>query len=539
MTKMLPELSPVGRGTHRKRHRPWVDRRLVLAAALALTTYGFVRVAPAAFQDGSPAVSLAGNHMQMLEATTADSFTPAAGPLRPTGWTAVASSQQSGYPASYVLDGNPATFWHSEYSPRLTPLPHSITIDMHALHNVAGLTYLPRQDGVSNGDIGQYSVSVSRDGKRWGSPVATGTWADDDTQKSAVFGGVLVRYVRLTALTEAGNNGPYTAAAEIRLLGEPALGPALPRTGWTVSADSQAKSFPAGYVLDGDGLTIWSTPFAGKVPRLPHHITIDMHATHTVSGLAYLPRQDGNSNGNIGQYSISLSSNGRTWSKPVATGKWADDAVQKYAVFKPRKARYVRLTALTEAGHRGPWTSAAEINILGVAPSVGIGGKWSAPIGFPLVPVSAVTLPNDKLLTFSAVDGMAFTKTEDTITNVAVLDLKTGKVTEPSQIDTHHQMFCEGLAVLPDGRVLINGGSNDKATTIYNPHTNTWAVGPLMNIPRAYEGDTTLSTGQVLTLGGSWYDSARRQERGDLHGVWCERQLARAARRAGQQDTDQ
>src|SRR5260370_4548520 len=29
-----------------------------------------------------------------------------------------------------------------------------------------------------------------------------------------------------------------------------------------------------------------------------------------------------------------------------------------------------------------------------------------------------------------------------------------------------------------------------------------------MNIPRAYEGDTTLSTGQVLTLGCSWYDGA-------------------------------
>ncbi len=482
--------------------------KLILAVAVLLAGYGFVRVGPAAFQYGTPGISLASNHMQMLEATTADSYTPAADPLRPAGWTAVASSQQGGHPASYVLDGKRATFWHSEYSPKVVPLPHSITINMHALHYVAGLTYLPRQDGVSNGNIGQYSISVSRDGKHWGSPVASGTWADDNTQKSAVFGGVLVRYVRLTALTEAGNRGPYTSAAEIRLLGGPALGPALPRNGWTVSADSQAKADPAKYILDGDGLTIWSTAYTGKVPRLPHHITIDMHRTHLISGLSYLPRQDGNSNGDIGRFSVSVSSNGRNWSKPVAAGKWADDASQKYAVFKARSARFVRLTALTEAGNRGPWTSAAEINILGVAPSVGVGGKWSAPIGFPLVPASAVLLPNDKLLTFSAVDDMAFTKTEDAITNVAVLNLRTGKVTGPAQIDTHHQMFCEGLAVLPDGRVLINGGSNDKATTIYNPYTNTWTVGPLMNIPRAYEGDTTLSTGQVLTLGGSWYDSA-------------------------------
>ena len=69
-------------------------------------------------------------------------------------------------------------------------------------------------------------------------------------------------------------------------------------------------------------------------------------------------------------------------------------------------------------------------------------------------------------------------------------------------------MFCVGLALLADGRVLVNGGSSDSATTIYDPATNTWTQGPLMNIPRAYNADTLLSTGQVLTLGGSWHDGA-------------------------------
>src|SRR5260370_15299552 len=233
-----------------------------------------------------------------------------------------------------------------------------------------------------------------------------------------------------------------------------------------------------------------------------------MPSRHVISGLSYLPRQDDSLNGTIGQYSVSVSSDGLNWGSPVASGTWADDQTEKYAVFTPTSARFVRLTALSEGGNRGPWSSAAEINIYGEGPLGGVGRRWGTPIGFPIVPVSAVMLPNDKVLTFAAGDDMAFDKTRDAITKVAILDLKTGRVTEPTDINTHHQMFCEGIAMLPDGRVLINGGSNDSATTIYNPATNTWSVGPLMNIPRAYQGDTTLSTGQVLTLGGSWYDAA-------------------------------
>jgi galactose oxidase len=455
-------------------------------------------------------MTMTGNPMPMITATAEDSFTPKMAALQSSGWTAVASDQESNYPARNAIDGNPATIWHSQFLPTALPLPHSITIDMHATNYVSGLTYLPRQDTSSNGNIGQYSISVSMDGINWGAPVATGTWTDDKSRKTAVFSSVSGRYVRLTAFTEAGNRGPWTSAAEIGLLGgEPPIGPALPRIGWTASADSEAWSYyAAGNVLDGNGTTMWHTAFTGTVPPLPHSITIDMQTTQLVSGLSYLPRQDTSMNGTIGQYAIYVSSDGTNWGSPVATGTWADNRTPKEAVFPPVSARFVRLTALTEAGNRGPWTSAAEINIHGPAPTAAGGGAWGAPIGFPIVPVSVVMLPNNKLLTFSAYENSAYNLTPDTITKVAVLDLNTGKVTEPININTHHQMFCEGLALLADGRVLINGGSNDRATTIYDPRTNTWTVGPLMNIPRAYNADTLLSTGQVLTLGGSWYDSA-------------------------------
>jgi galactose oxidase len=467
----------------------------VLALTFAYFQLGYPTIRPGI----SDNMTMVGDHMPMLTATAADSFTPKADLLPESRWTITASDQSSSHPVSNALDGNSSTFWSSARSRRL---PHSITINMHAVKDVSGLTYLPRQDASYNGDIGEYSISISINGKHWSAPVVTGTWADDKTLKTAEFGGVRARYVRLTALTEAGNRGPWTSAAEISLFSDPPAGPSLPRTRWTASADNEdSQTYAAKRVLDGDALTIWQTTSG----TLPHCITIDMHGLRTVTGLAYLPRQDGSTDGNIGRYSVSVSRNGTSWGSPVATGTWADDQMQKYAVFAPRKAEFVRLTALTNAGGSGPSTAAAEINVLGQAPSVAVGGRWSAPIGFPLVPVSAVMLPNDKLLAFSAVDTMDFTSAPDTITNVAVLDLKTGKVSEPIDVNTHHQMFCEGLALLADGRVLINGGSNDRATTIYNPATNTWTIGPLMNIPRGYNADTTLSNGKVLTLGGSWW----------------------------------
>jgi galactose oxidase len=166
-----------------------------------------------------------------------------------------------------------------------------------------------------------------------------------------------------------------------------------------------------------------------------------MRSPRKVSGLNYLPRQDASNNGNIGQYAIALSTNGTTWSAPVAQGTWADTKAEKQVTFPMAEARYIRLTATTEAGGRGPYSSAAEINVIGELTAAQNIGKWGASISFPLVPTSAVVLPNNKLLTFSAYAPMAFDYNTN-ITKVSVMDLSSGTVGQADTIDTGHQMFC-------------------------------------------------------------------------------------------------
>ena len=189
-----------------------------------------------------------------------------------TGWTVTASDQSTNFPAGNVIDGNAGTIWHSQYTGTPVALPHTLTIDMHATRTLSGLTYLSRQDASSNGNIGRYSISVSSDAIAWGMPVATGTWSDDKIEKHAVFRAVNARYLRLTMLTEAGNRGPWSAAAEINLKGGVIAPPALPRSGWTVAASDQSSVFPATHVLDGNATTIWHSSYVGPSGRRCHTV---------------------------------------------------------------------------------------------------------------------------------------------------------------------------------------------------------------------------------------------------------------------------
>ncbi|MGW6705817.1 discoidin domain-containing protein [Streptomyces sp. NPDC054956] len=440
----------------------------------------------------------------------ANAMEPTAPVLDRTGWTATASDEETvgeNGRAANVLDGNTATIWHSKWTGTPAPLPHSITIDMHRTAVVSALVYQPRTNG-TNGRVGEYGISVSADGQNWGSPVATGTLADDGAAKTLGFAPQGARFVRLTAVTEAGNRGPWTSAAEINLLGDPGTPAAtvdLPRTGWTAAASDEettGENGRAANVLDGDDATIWHSKWTGTPAPLPHSITVDMHRTAAVSALVYQPRNNG-PNGRAGAYTVTTSTDGTTFGAPVSAGTWRDDDTVKTATFtRTENARYIRLTVTSEAGNRGPWTSAAEIRLSGPANPVAH-GSWDRITGFPLVPVATAVLPGDKLLAWSAYAVDRFGGSNG-YTQTAILDLKTGKVTQRRIDNTGHDMFCPGIAMLADGRVLVTGGSNAEKASIYDPATDAWSATTSMNIARGYQAMTLLSTGEAFVLGGSW-----------------------------------
>lgn len=128
---------------------------------------------------------------------------------------------------------------------------------------------------------------------------------------------------------------------------------------------------------------------------------------------------------------------------------------------------------------------------------------WGKVTGFPLVPVATAVLPNNKMLAWSAYGVDRFGGSNG-YTQTAIMDLASGRVTQRRVDNTGHDMFCPGIAVLKDGRVLVTGGSNAKRASIYDPATDAWTSTADMNIARGYQAMTLLSTGDGFVLGGSW-----------------------------------
>lgn len=282
----------------------------------------------------------------------------------------------------------------------------------------------------------------------------------------------------------------------------------LDRAGWTVTADSSQAENPAANILDGNADTIWHTQFNPTVAPLPHNVVIDMKNLYNVNAISIQPRQDGNSNGNIGEHRIELSTNGANWGTPLAIGTYVDTAATHKTFILITSARYIRITALTEAGGRGAWTSIAEVQVFAAAsgpPAPNGVGQWSPTIDFPIVPAAgAIEHDTGKMVVWSSNKADTFGGAVNGLTYTSTYDPTTATVSQRIVTNTEHDMFCPGLSLDFNGRAIVTGGDAAQKTTIYDPAADNWIAGPNMVISRGYQAQATLSDGRTFVIGGSW-----------------------------------
>jgi hypothetical protein len=122
---------------------------------------------------------------------------------------------------------------------------------------------------------------------------------------------------------------------------------------------------------------------------------------------------------------------------------------------------------------------------------------------------TAVALKNGKVLVAGGLSGgqYPYHKVEAT---AEVYDPLTGRFTLAGDMSVPR--YKQGAALLPDGRVLIVGGSNEdgrqskySSTEIFDPQINAFQPGPRMKFPRykLLSGVTPLNDGRILIAGGA------------------------------------
>jgi hypothetical protein len=118
---------------------------------------------------------------------------------------------------AYALDGNPNTYWHTQWQGASPGFPHEIIFELLPPSVIKGFTYLPRQDESDHGTIKDYEFYVSDDGKNFGQPVKKNAFESGKGEKIQTFEPVKCRFIKLKAISEI-NGLPWASAAEIGVI---------------------------------------------------------------------------------------------------------------------------------------------------------------------------------------------------------------------------------------------------------------------------------------------------------------------------------
>jgi galactose oxidase-like protein/List-Bact-rpt repeat protein len=128
-------------------------------------------------------------------------------------------------------------------------------------------------------------------------------------------------------------------------------------------------------------------------------------------------------------------------------------------------------------------------------------GRWEPVFTTPVVAVHTHLLPTGKVLLWGdkGGDGKARLWAPGTGFEVLAKPTLSGGVT--------FRIYCSGHTFLPDGRVLVAGGTSNETrglsdAAVFNPSAGTWNITNSMAQGRYYPTTTTLPNGEILVVSG-------------------------------------
>jgi galactose oxidase len=127
--------------------------------------------------------------------------------------------------------------------------------------------------------------------------------------------------------------------------------------------------------------------------------------------------------------------------------------------------------------------------------SAAVQGKWGAPFSTPVVAVDVHVLPTGKVLLWG--------------------DRGDAQLWDPKNpgagftpVSKTYRIFCSGHTFLPDGRLLVTGGSvhgatGDPRAVVFVPSSGSWVAAGPMAQGRYYPTATALPSGEILAVSGN------------------------------------
>jgi len=142
----------------------------------------------------------------------------------------------------------------------------------------------------------------------------------------------------------------------------------LYKQNWKIlSYDSQQDASVSAAInaIDENVSTIWHSAWS-PLKAHPHTIAIDLGAVYPISGFAYTPRQDGNLNGTIFNYSIYMPISATVWGSALLTTQFdniKNNPIQQIKTLPTlSNSQYFGFESLSEVNSNG-FSSAAEFDV--------------------------------------------------------------------------------------------------------------------------------------------------------------------------------
>jgi hypothetical protein len=354
--------------------------------------------------------------------------------------------------------------------------------------------------GTASDNIEVTEVSWTSSSGGSGTAAGTSSWsiADADLEEGDnVF--------TISAVDAAGNRSSDIITIDYAKPAPVVTPEVIPQTEWkmvyTDSEETVGEDGAAVNAFDGNATTIWHTQWRDAEPPHPHEIQINLGQIYELSGFLYLPRSN-SQNGRILEYEFYVSTDGSNWGEPVATGKFSNTASEQEATFSAKKGQFIRLKALSEVNGK-PWSSVAEINVLGISGNFGVFTDEENPSVSITSPASSGTYETSS----SAVDisGTASDNIEVTKVSWTSSSGGSGNASGTSSWSIADADLQEGDNVFTISAVDAAGNTSDDAITItYVPPDNE---SPSVSITSPSSSGTYKTSSPSVDISGTASDN--------------------------------